>query len=191
MSKTKNIDFVSPYFEAVQENAVMVSIIINDKRKPAKAYKESPWVIEFIDGYIKVEAEENGFRPKKENVKRIARYGIEKMELGVVQKSMGPALSRSAMRRTLLRLEVDLKYGETEVWICDSLSLVPDIFEWLWDNEVTIIDPFDLKKMFEEKADPIAYLKDSFKELAQGKDKYEEVYVDYREVKPASKAEEE
>lgn len=190
MSKTKNIDFVSPYLEAIQESAVMVSIMIGGKRRPAKAYKESPWIINFTEGYIEVDEEGKGFRPKRENVKKISRYGIEKMELGVIQKPMGPSMGRSATRRTLLRLEIDLKYGASEVWICDGLSLAPAIMNWLTSNEIPIIDPFNLATLFTEKEDPAAYLKENFKELAQGKEKYAEVYVDYLDVKPASEEKE-
>lgn len=189
MSKNKNIDFVSPYFDATRESAVMVSILINGKRRPVKAYKEGPWIIDFTDGYILVEEEGKGFRPKRENIKKISRYGIEKMEMGVIQKSMNPGINRSAMRRTLLRLEVDLKYGSSEVWICDGLSVVPDILEWLAVNEIPLIDPFNLTELFAEKEEPIVYIKDAFSKLSQGKEKYAEVYLDYRDVKPLSKEE--
>ena len=187
MSKTKNIDRVSPYFEACVNDAVLVTLEVNEKRS-VQYLKITPLVVKFTDGYIEINEETGKFVIKKENIKKISQYGIEKLEIGLIQTpSGGGAVSYLSMMRTLVRLEIFSKYNESEVWVCDALSLVPEIFKWLQSHQIIWEDSFGLEEIFEEDHEnTLLYIKENFKQLlaqARNKEKYQEVYVPYRETK--------
>lgn len=179
MSKEKNINLNAPFFAATKNNATFVSIIIDNQRYPAINYRRTPWILDLSEDYLQIKKESGKNSPTYETIMKKARYGIERVELGVVRK-MTSVLSMP----TLLRIEIYFQYNaDSFVLLCDMLSAAPKVIAWAHDQQIEIIDPFQLDKLFQTKKDPVNYIKENIHRLIDqvNIEKYTNLYVTYLE----------
>lgn len=178
MAKNKNFNIFTPFLIAAKDNANLVTIIIGGKRYPTKAYKPSSWYLVFEDDYIEVVEEK---RKEILSIKKTAKFGIEKAELGVIRRT---AFGVSyGMYLTNLRLELYLKYEKGSiVVICDALSIAKELFQWFEKNEIPVIDPLDIRDLVNKDLDkPLQeYLKEKL--MNTSNEKYKRVYSNIKRI---------
>lgn len=179
MSKNKNVDMYSPFLAGVKNDAVLVTIIIEGERYPSKMFKQTPWYLVFEDDYIKF-VEEKG--KEVEVLKKTAKYGIEKVELGVIRRPSGGGLYGYLLLD--LRVELFFKYDtESIVVVCDAFSFAEGLFQWLEKNEIPVVDPLDMRGLLNKELDkPLReYLLEILTDTSNEKYKY--TYKNMRDPK--------
>lgn len=199
MTKESHIDLYLPFTEAVKNNATIVTILINGKRFPHKAFKATPWLLTITDDGWEIGEEKgllNLFRLKTNSLKKISKFGIEKVEIGLVQKAEGGDVSLITSAQgggrlrvslqTVLRLEIHFKYDDSIVLLCTEYDPAPQMIQWLEENEIPVADPFQLKELFQQKLDcpPATYIHQNFSTMLESvsDEKYKIVYKNYRKV---------
>lgn len=182
MAKNKNIDTFSPFFEAVQTSAVLVTIVIDEKEYPKKKFKLSPWYLVFDDDYIEVVEEKS---EENESLKKTAKFGIEKVEIGAIQKPIsGGAIGLLGTMSINLRLEIFYTYDkESIVFVCDEVAVFRELFPWFEKNEIPVVDPLGMSSLLNKALDkPLyEYLREILKQTTN--EKYQYPYVNYVEPK--------
>lgn len=189
MSKEKNIDSFSPFLVAVQNNAVIVSVVIGEDRFPPILSKITPWVMELSEDCLEIFEEKGKLDPVVTSIQKKSKHGIKKVEIGLVKKMQGGTgvqLFKKGINlfNMALRMEFHFLYDEESiVLLCEGFTVAPKLIEWLKAADIAYEDPFHLEELFSKPLTPSAgvYIERNFSSMLQAvKDKkYHVPYMNF------------
>ncbi|NRD79004.1 hypothetical protein HPT25_16695 [Bacillus sp. BRMEA1] len=135
MSIEHNIDYYSDFRNAIMNNAVMVSIDLNNTIYPKKAYRNTNWLLKLNESRFEFTDKRNG-----NSLLTIDMNMINQVEIGLAQTFLGEAAGIFMNTVLLSRVKIDYNNGEKIIVLCESLEILSKLFHFVQKSNMNFTD---------------------------------------------------